>query len=59
MKNIKFTEKDEKLLLEVDLKKSHGKSKSGKSEIIATTGGNIPMPGGYKMGINIYKPVEK
>jgi hypothetical protein len=58
MKNVKFAEKNGKLMIEVDLKKTFGKSKSGKSEIIATTGGNIPLPGGEYMGLNIYKKVD-
>jgi hypothetical protein len=36
------------------------KSSSGKSMVIASTRGNIALPGkgGYKMGLNIYGPVE-
>ncbi len=47
------------LTITVDLSKTQGTSKSGKSVIIATTGGNVSLPGHpeVKAGINIYKPV--
>ena len=45
------------LTITVDLSKSHGASKSGKSIIIATSGGNKPVPGSdAKIGLNIYTP---
>jgi len=48
-----------KLTIVVDLAHEMGKSKSGKSMIIATTRGNVPVPenDSIKMGINIYKLV--
>lgn len=47
------------LNLKIDLSKSNGESKSGKSKQIATTHGNVTLAhkSGAKMGINIYKPV--
>lgn len=45
------------LTITVDLSKRHGKSKSGKSEVVATTGGNVALPNGVKIGINAYMPV--
>jgi hypothetical protein len=43
--------------IKVDLTKDFGKSASGKSNIIATTEGNIPVPGNepVKIGLNVYK----
>jgi len=50
------TEKD-KLTITVDLSKEFGSSKSGKTTIIASTQGNIPIPGSdARIGLNIYKP---
>lgn len=59
MQNITMKIVKNKLTIEVDLSKSLGRSASGKSEVIASTKGNIDVPGsnGAKIGLNIYKPV--
>lgn len=57
MKNIIVTTKDNVLNLAIDLSKSQGPSKSGKSTVIATTGGNKEIAPGIYMGVNIYKKV--
>lgn len=45
------------LTIIVDMTKSYGSSKSGKSTIIATSGGNKSIPGvDAKIGLNIYQP---
>ena len=61
MENIKVTVKDGILTMVVDLKHRGELSGSGKSTIVATTSGNIPIPGyeEVKMGVNIYVPVKK
>lgn len=54
--------KDKKTLtLKVDITQKFGVSSSGKSEIIASTGGNISIDGHpeMKLGLNIYTPVAK
>lgn len=59
-KNIEFTVEGSTLTLKIDLSKSFGQSKSGKSQIIATTSGNKSLTGEYddiKIGINCYKPL--
>ena len=45
------------LTITVDLSQDFGKSSSGKSTVIATTEGNITVPGTdeVKIGLNIYK----
>jgi len=45
------------LTIKVDLSKTFGPSKSGKTTIIATSEGNVDVPGapGVKIGLNIYK----
>jgi len=56
MMNVKSTVKGTKLIIEVDLAKDFGKSKSGKTTIIASTKGNKPIEGTDAiMGLNIYK----
>lgn len=61
MQNVEIRVEKEKLIIEVDLKKSYGPSKSGKTVIIASTSGNAPVPGkeGVKIGLNVYKPNPK
>ena len=59
MKNVKLSLKGKILTIEVDLSKTFGESKSGKTEIIATTEGNVSLPGpitDVKIGLNVYKP---
>lgn len=57
MKNIKVKNADGTLTLTIDLKVDHGRSKSGKSTIIATTGGNKEIALGVYMGLNIYRKI--
>jgi hypothetical protein len=44
------------LTITVNLKERFGRSKSGKTEIIATTGGNVSAPNNpdIKIGLNVY-----
>jgi hypothetical protein len=57
MQNLKMEVIAEELVIRIDLSKNCGPSKSGKSIIIATTGGNAEVPGkpGLKIGINCYR----
>jgi hypothetical protein len=46
------------LTITVDLTKNQGNSKSGKSELVASSNGNVSIEGtDLKMGLNIYRPV--
>jgi hypothetical protein len=57
-KNLKITPNGTKLIIEVDLTKVVGPSKSGKNTIIATTGGNMSIDtpkGEVTIGVNVYK----
>lgn len=49
------------LTITVDLGANLGQSSTGKSQIVATTGGNVEVVGtdGIKIGLNIYKPVAE
>jgi len=57
MKNIDMNIANDKLTIIIDLKKDFGKSKSGKSVIVASTEGNqsLAYKESMKLGLNIYK----
>ena len=57
MKNCEMKVTGNILTITVDVSKDFGKSSSGKSVIIATTEGNVPVPDtdDIKIGLNIYK----
>jgi len=57
MKNVEMTVEGNILTIKVDLTKEFGPSSSGKTIIIATTEGNVSIPGRDegKIGLNIYK----
>lgn len=58
MKNVSMKVENDQLVIRVDMKANHGQSKSGKTRIIATTSGNVPVPGTpAKIGLNIYTPI--
>jgi len=57
MKNVELRVEGNILRIEVDLSKEFGPSASGKTIIIATTEGNISIPGAEdkKIGLNVYR----
>jgi len=57
MKNVEMKVNNNILTITVDLSKEFGLSSSGKNIIIASTEGNISIPGfdEKKIGLNIYK----
>jgi hypothetical protein len=59
MRNVKFAVKGNTLTITVDLSEEFGTSGTGKNTIIASTGGNVAVPGkeNVKVGLNVYKPV--
>ena len=60
MKNIKIDIRGTILFIQIDLTKSSGISKSGKSTMIASTGGfQIIAEGkGEKLNLNLVKPLD-
>lgn len=54
MKNIKIERKGAILTIEIDTSKRHGPSQSGKSQIIASTEGNVKLEDGIQLGVNCY-----
>jgi hypothetical protein len=60
MKNVEYEIKGNIMTIKVDVSKSFGPSKSGKSEIIATTEGNKKIKVNEEdvwIGLNIYKKI--
>ena len=57
MKNIDMAVEGSTLTIRVDLAKEFGESKSGKSITVASTEGNVSVPGHeeIKIGLNIYR----
>ncbi len=60
MDNIEIEVKDNKAVITIDLSKDFGPSKSGKTIVVATTRGNVAIPGSedIKLGLNCYKYPE-
>lgn len=59
-KGIKGAVEGNQLTLVIDLASDLGPSASGKSRNVATTSGNIRLPGtDCRMGLNVYKPNEQ
>ena len=56
MKNVELTVEGTTLTIKVDLSKEFGPSSSGKTILVATTEGNITVPGRQeKIGLNVYR----
>jgi len=57
MKNVEMTVDGNTLTIKVDLSKDFGPSSSGKTIIIASTEGNVVIPGHEeaKVGLNVYR----
>ncbi len=59
MQNVEWEVKDGKLIIEIDLTKEFGLSKSGKTVTIASTRGNKNIEGtDAVIGLNVYKYPE-
>lgn len=61
MKNVEMHAEHGTLIIKVDLTKELGASASGKSVMIATTEGNMDVPGepDVKIGLNVYRKKER
>ena len=55
MKNVELKVEGHVLTIKVDLSKTFGASKSGKSIVIASTEGNVVVTPGIIAGVNVYK----
>lgn len=52
-RNVKYTVVGDHLFIEVDLSKRYGESKSGKTEIVASTGGAKPLDDHPNLRMNL------
>lgn len=61
MKNVDLSVSGDTLVIKVSLKAPRTASASGKSEVIASTEGNVSIPGfpDIKLGLNCYTPKGK
>jgi ABC-type dipeptide/oligopeptide/nickel transport system ATPase component len=59
--NIEVKVQGTTLVITVDLRKEYGLSGSGKSVTVASTGGNVPVPGreDLRVGLNVYRPQKR
>jgi hypothetical protein len=56
VKNVQMTIEGDTLVIKVDLTKDFGESKSGKTIIVASTEGNVSVPGRKeRIGLNVYR----
>ena len=56
MKNVEMSVEGNVLTIKVDLSKEYGPSSSGKTIIVASTEGNVSIPGREeKLGLNVYR----
>ena len=56
MTNVEMSVDANVLTIKIDLSKEFGPSKSGKTIMIATTSGNVTVPGREEIiGLNVYK----
>lgn len=53
--NVEATIDGDILTLTIDLAKTIGPSKSGKTRLVASTNGNASLPDGAKVGLNVYR----
>jgi len=53
VKNVTGYVDGKKLVLEIDLSKDFGPSKSGKTQVVATTGPGARIDGGILIGLNV------
>jgi hypothetical protein len=60
MKNVELTVNGNILTITVDLAKEFGPSSSGKTIIIASTEGNVMLPGRNEVvGLNVYRKKQR
>lgn len=61
MNNMEMRVEGNKLVIEVDLTKEMGISGSGKSMGVASSNGNVRIPGKpeFCVGLNVFKPLPK
>ena len=53
--NVEATIDGDTLTLVIVLSRDLGPSSTGKTRMIATTSGNVKLPGGERIGLNVYR----
>lgn len=56
MENCNIKVEGDKLIVTVDLTKRLRPSATGKTIIVGTSGGNAALPGGLRVGLNVFAP---
>jgi hypothetical protein len=59
MKNVEIEYTDDEVIVRMKRDEDLGLSSTGKSRIVATTGGNVEVDGGLYLGLNLIKPLKK
>ena len=61
MQNVNMKLEGDELVIRVDMSKRLGDSKSGKTILVATTEGNVKVPGSkdIQIGLNVYEKKPK
>ena len=54
-KGITVTHEGDDVVIRFSAKGDYGPSKSGKTQIVATTSGNVTLPSGVIIGVNAYR----
>lgn len=57
--NVQIDVTDDSIIVTMRKNVELGLSSSRKNMLVATTGGNIDLGDGFKLGLNLYKPVAK
>jgi hypothetical protein len=55
-KGVSVTVTESEFIIRVKRSGDYGDSAAGKSTIVASTCGNVSLPGGVKLGLNAYRP---
>jgi hypothetical protein len=57
MNNVKYEVRDDILIINVDLRETHGPSNSGKTDLVASTHGNLKLPTHphIRFGLNVFR----
>ncbi len=60
MRNVRFSSDGDTLTIVIKLDEQGQVSASGKSSVVASTDGNVPVPGtDLKLGLNLYRRMAR
>ena len=58
-RNVEWQVSGNDLFIRIDLSKRLGPSSSGKTTVVATTGGSLEVAAGVRLGLNVYTKDRK